>query len=239
MAQQRRRATGLQGLAGSALLLAAVAVAAAGLDLRRARDRQDSAALEAAVAELDRAAQQSPGDPTAQFRLAEARSFQAEVLLELGDRGGARKAAEAGIRAAERAVALQAGSSENHRILGTLCGQVIPANVLLALKYGRCASVSIQKALELDPKSAQAYLSRGVGNYYLPPALGGGPELAVQDFQTAVRLNPKLAEAHLWLGIALRKIGKNAEARAAIQRSLELDPDRVWAKQQLEKTPPR
>ncbi|HSW51267.1 MAG TPA: tetratricopeptide repeat protein, partial [Bryobacteraceae bacterium] len=192
-----------------------------------------------AAAELDRAAQQSPGDPAAHFRLAEARSYQAEVLLELGDRAGARQAAEAGIRAAERAVALQAGSSENHRILGTLCGQVIPANLLLALKYGRCASDSIQKALELDPKSARAYLSRGVGNYYLPPAFGGGPELAVRDFRTAIQLSPKLAEAHLWLGIALRKTGKNAEARSAINRSLELDPDRVWAKQQLEKTPPK
>ncbi|MFB3776231.1 MAG: tetratricopeptide repeat protein [Bryobacteraceae bacterium] len=232
--------TCLGRLAGAGLVaLAAMAAAASGLDLRLARDRQDGVALAAAAAELDRAVQRSPADPTTQFRLAEARSYQAEVLLELGDRAGARQAAEEGIRAAERAVALQPNSSENHRILGTLCGQVIPANLLLALKYGRCASDSIRKALELDPKSAQAYLSRGVGNYYLPPAFGGGPELAAQDFQKAAQLNPKLAEAHLWLGITLRKIGKNAEARAAIKRSLELDPDRAWAKQQLEKTPPK
>jgi Flp pilus assembly protein TadD len=50
-------------------------------------------------------------------------------------------------------------------------------------------------------------------------------------------LNPGAAEAHLWLGIALRKARRNAEARKAIARSLELNPDRTWAKQQLEKTP--
>ena len=65
--------------------------------------------------------------------------------------------------------------AEHHRILGTLCGQVIPGNVLAGLKYGRCALDSINKAIELDPKSAIAYVSRGVGNYYLPAASVEGP----------------------------------------------------------------
>jgi Flp pilus assembly protein TadD len=76
-----------------------------------------------------------------------------------------------------------------------------------------------------------------VGNYYLPPAFGGGVALAIRDFREAIRLNPKSAEAHLWLGIGLRKAGRNEEARTALQRSLELNPNRLWAKQQLEKTP--
>ncbi len=208
-----------------------------GADLQYARDRQDRAALQAAVAGLAEEARSKPNDAASQYRLALAESYLAEVSLELADKPGAQRAAEAGIQAAGRAVALQGNSAENHRILGALCGQVIPANVLLALKYGRCASDSIKKALELDPKSADAYVSQGVGNYYLPPAFGGGPELAIQDFRKAIQLDPKSAEAHLWLGIALRKTGKNAEARAAIQRSLELNPNRLWAKQQLEKTP--
>jgi hypothetical protein len=37
----------------------------------------------------------------------------------------------------------------------------------------------------------------------------------------------------------LRKLNRNAEARQAIQKSLELNPQRVWARQQLEKTPPK
>jgi tetratricopeptide (TPR) repeat protein len=217
------------------LLIAPALMLAA--DLGAARDRQDKAALQAAVAGLAEAAGKSPNLAAAQYRLAQAQSYLAEVSQELGDKAGAREAAEAGIRAAERAVALQASAAEHHRILGTLCGQVIPANVLLAVRYGRCALDSVNKALELDPKSSEAWLSKGVGDYYLPPAFGGGLELAVQDLRKATQLNPKSADAHLWLGIALRKLGKNLEARAAIERSLALNPNRLWAKQQLAKTP--
>ena len=38
-------------------------------------------------------------------------------------------------------------------------------------------------------------------------------------------------------GITLRKLNRNAEARAAFTKSLQLNPERIWTKQQLEKTP--
>ena len=205
--------------------------------LDEARDRQDRAALERTVAELRRQAEGQPNQAEAHYKLALASSYLAEVALELRDRPAAKSAAEAGIRAAERAVALKSGVAEYHRILGTLCGQIIPANLLLALRYGECARRSVEKALEMDPASAAAHLSRGVGNYYLPPAFGGGVEAAIRDFEKAIQLDPRSAEAHLWLGIALRKAGRRAEARKAIARSLELNPRRLWTKQQLEKTP--
>lgn len=206
-------------------------------ELEVARDAQDTAKLEALIAPLADAAASSTNDAPAQYRLALARSYLAEVAMELRDKARAKVTAEAGIQAAERAVALAGNVAEHHRILGTLCGQVIPVNVLFGLKYGRCATDAVNKAIQLDPKSSSAYLSRAVGNYYLPEGLGGGAQLALRDCQKAIELNPKSAEAHLWLGIMLRKLNRNEEARAAIRRSLELNPRRVWAKQQLEKTP--
>ena len=179
------------------------------------------------------------GDARALYRLALAESYLSQVAFETQDKALAKTAVEDGIRAAERAVSLDGRVAEHHRILGTLCGQVIPANVIAGLKYGKCAMDSINRALELDPKSSDAYLSRGIGNYYLPAAFGGGFEVAMRDFEKAIRLNPKSSEAHLWLGLALRKLNRNSEARASIARSLELNPKRVWAKRQLEKTPAR
>jgi tetratricopeptide (TPR) repeat protein len=217
-----------------ALLLAAVASFPA---LDAARDTQDRAALQRLTSESAAVAAKQPEDPGAQYRHAVSASYLAEVALEQRDKVAAKNAAEEGIGAAEKAVALRPDVSEHHRILGTLCGQIIPANTWLAMKYGRCALDSINKAIELDGKSARAYLSRGVGNYYLPSAFGGGVEKAVQDFNKALELNPKLAEAHLWMGLAWRKANRNSEARAEFQKSLELNPRRVWAKQQLEKTP--
>jgi|HigsolmetaAR201D_1030396.scaffolds.fasta_scaffold07449_1 Lipoprotein NlpI, contains TPR repeats len=217
------------------LLLAANSASIA--DLEQARNRQDRAALQGMIAELSAAAAKNVKDANAQYLLALAESYLAEVALELRDKDLAKSAAEAGIRAAERAVSLKPEVSENHRILGTLCGQIIPANVLAGLRYGKCAMESINKAIELDPKSAKAHLSRGVGNYYLPPAFGGGVELAIRDMEKAIQLDPRSADAYLWLGLALRKANRHAEAQKALKRSIELNPDRIWARQQLEKTP--
>ena len=76
-----------------------------------------------------------------------------------------------------------------------------------------------------------------MGNYYLPQAMGGGVELAVTDFKKSIELDPKRSESYMWLGLSLRKQNKNSEARQAFQKALDLEPNRVWFKQQLEKTP--
>ena len=218
-------------------LLLAMMLAVPVSDLEHARDRQDKPALERAAAELSAAAAKQPQDAAAQYRAALAQSYLAEVAMEMRDKERAKTAAEAGIKAAERAVALNGSAGEHHRVLGTLCGQVIPANVMAGLRYGRCAQEAINKAIELAPKSAIVFVSRGVGNYYLPPMFGGGPDVAIRDFRKAIELDPKSAEAYLWMGIALRKANRNAEAHQAIAKAVELNPRRVWAKQQLEKTP--
>lgn len=215
---------------------AASLAATAGLE--NARDRQDRAALDARIPEISAAAQKAPNDAEAQYRLAVAASYLAEVSQELRDKAQAQRAADIGIQAAERAIALKPDNAEYYRILGTLCGQVIPAaDFLSKLKYGKRAKDAISKALEKDPKSSKAHIAQGVGNYYLPEQFGGGGEVAIRDFQRAIELDPKSAEAYLWLGLALRKAHRNAEARQAFSKSLELNPNRIWTKQQLDKTP--
>ncbi len=221
----------------SILIALIAAVAAIAGDLEKARDAQDRAALEQSTKALADAATKQQKDASAHYRVALAQSYLAEVAIEQGDKRAAKAAAETGMKAAEKAVVLKPDSSEYHRILGTLCGQVIPANVLAGMSYGKCAMDEVNKAIQLDPKSALGYLSRGVGNYYLPSQFGGGFDKAAADFQKAIDMDPKLAEAELWLGLALRKQHKNADARKAFEKSLQLNPNRVWAKQQLDKTP--
>ena len=203
-------------------------------ELEKALDRQDRPALEKLASE---ASKKLPADVGALYQTAVAYSYLAQAAMEAGDKPASKTAAEAGMGAARKAVEMKPENAEYRRILGTLCGQVIPANVLAGMKYGRCAMDEVNKAVELTPKSAMAWVSHGVGNYYLPAAFGGGVDKAITDFEKAVQLDPKLAEAQLWLGIALRKAGRNADARKALEKSLQLNPDRIWAKQQLEKTP--
>ena len=218
-----------------AFLLAAILAAAAPSALETARDRQDRPALQKAIDEYSAAASRAPNDVNAQHRLAVAASYLAEVAQELRDKKQAQQAAGVGMKAAEKAVALHP-DAENYRLLGMLCGQAV-TDLFSGLSYGPRAKTAIDKAVEMAPKSAGAYLARGVGNYYVPVQLGGGPKLAIADFRRAIQLEPGNAEAYLWLGVALHKDNQNAAARQALAKSMSLNPNRLWAKQELDKTP--
>jgi Tfp pilus assembly protein PilF len=207
-------------------------------ELTLLRDHQDRKALEAKATALDAAAQQKPNDAQAWYRGAVAYSYAAEVAMEKGDKGGSKRDAEAGVTMADKAIEINNRNAEYYTILGTLCGQIVPANPMAGiLIYGKKAKDALDKAVAMDPKSSRAFLAHGVGYYYLPTNFGGGPAKAIQDFQRAISLDPKSAEAYLWMGIALRKQNQNAKAHEALQKSLALDPERLWTKQQLAKTP--
>jgi tetratricopeptide (TPR) repeat protein len=220
------------------LMAFSATLALAAGDLEKARDAQDRPALEQSLKTLTDNAAKQQNDAAAQHKVALAESYLAEISIEQRDKNAARSFAEAGIRAGEAAVKLKPDNSEYHRVLGTLCGQAIAGgNLLIGMKYGKCALDEVNKAIQLDPKNPLGYLSRGVGNYYMPSQFGGGVDKAIDDFQKTISMDPKIAEAHLWLGVALRKANRNADARKAFEKSLQLNPTRIWAKQQLEKTP--
>jgi tetratricopeptide (TPR) repeat protein len=217
-------------------LLPAFAMAAENLELMR--DKQDKAGLSQAAASLAAAAEKNPNDADGWYRAAIAQAYLAEVAMELGDKLGSQHAAEDGVKDADKALALKSSNADYYRVLGTLCGQVIPANPIMgALSYGKRAKDSLDKAIAMDPNSAKAFVAHGVGYYYLPASFGGGPENAIKDFKQAINLDSKNADAYLWTGIAWRKLHQNAQAREAFQKALQFAPDRVWAKTQLEKTP--
>ena len=223
-------------LAVSALVSAQDALPA---DWRNARNAQDRAALERIAGGAQAEANKRGNDANAQYRAALAESLRAEVLAEQKDKKGSGSAAESGIPYAEKAVTLNPNNAEYHRLWGALCGQTIPANLMFALRYGHCAMDEVNKAVQMNPKSSMAWVSKGVGNYYLPANFGGGPDQALRDLQKATQLDARNTDAWLWQGIVLRKLNRNAEARKAFEKSLALDSTRVWAKEQLEKTPPK
>jgi TolB-like protein/Tfp pilus assembly protein PilF len=69
------------------------------------------------------------------------------------------------------------------------------------------ANASSQRALELDPSSAEAHTSRGVAF-----TLRENYEEAHREFDTAIKLDPKLFEAHYFYGRACLTEGKFEEA---------------------------
>jgi len=181
-------------------------------------------------------ANKAPNDAEAQYRAALAASYLAGVDVEMHEKKPAHDVAECGMVFAEKAVSLKPDNGEYLRILGTLYGQAV-ADLMSGLRYGAKAKETLSKAVEKSPKSSMVYVARGVGNLYLPVQLGGGPAAAIPDFQKAIELDSKNAEAYAYLGLSLRDQHKDPEARQAFAKALELNPKRVWVKQQLDKTP--
>lgn len=205
-------------------------------ELEGARDRGDLAAIDRLISQASGGA----NSPDGQYKLALAYSYGAEVAMEQRDKKRSEAYAEKGLEPAQKAVAANGGNAEFHRLEGALCGQVIPANPLMgALKYGQCARDEINKAIQLNPKLALAYVTRGVGNFYLPASMGGGVDVALKDFDQAISLDPKLSDAYLWKGITLRKANRIGDARQALEQASKLAPNRVWIKEQLQKLPPQ
>jgi tetratricopeptide (TPR) repeat protein len=91
----------------------------------------------------------------------------------------------------------------------------------LALRRGDLpgALARLDEAIRIDPGYALAYQNRA-----LLGLRSGRGVAAVEDARAAARLAPWSAEAHAVLGEALRANGRAAEAAAAYDRALALEP---------------
>jgi superkiller protein 3 len=74
-------------------------------------------------------------------------------------------------------------------------------------------------ALSRDPNSSAALIGRGIAR-----ESRGALEPAAQDYLEAIRIEPRNAEAHLRLGLALVTLKKTALGRRYLERTIELDP---------------
>jgi superkiller protein 3 len=81
------------------------------------------------------------------------------------------------------------------------------------------AEAAFTSALSREPKSAAAWIGRGIAR-----ESRGATEEAAQDYLEAVRVDPKNAEAHLRLGLALVTLKKADLGRKYLERTIELDP---------------
>jgi len=118
--------------------------------------------------------------------------------------------------------------------------------------YGNALSMSIitpdnfrraikeyDKAIELNPKVAAFYINRGIARYAInepteeipmwmitnenmPEDFVSGAELAIKDFDTAIRLNPRLFSAYLNKGVILKRLGKDREAVSCFKKAIEI-----------------
>ncbi len=82
------------------------------------------------------------------------------------------------------------------------------------------AQEAAQRALEMDDMLAEAHSSLAIINAFYDWDFAG----AEREFQRAIELNPKYADAHLMYGAALRTMGRVEDAVTEYQRAQGLDP---------------
>jgi tetratricopeptide (TPR) repeat protein len=194
---------------------------------RKARDRASVEELQKIVARA-----QHDADETKSFdsylRVALFSVWLCEAAEDRGQEAIFKPAAEAGMAAAEKAVALNPQSSDAHQLLGDLLAQLVPHVFGGGMKYGKRSTDEMDKALELDPKNVNAYVSRAISYYYSPETFGGSKEKAFELLNKAVAIDTKADSPHLWLAMFYLDTNRRDDALREINLARGANPERAF-----------
>ncbi len=123
-------------------------------------------------------------------------------------------------RAADRACRLSPDNFDH---------QILCANIMYSLKDYRAAMEQIDRALELDPRSAPALVLKGI----LISLLQQDHLSALTFFDSAVEIDPGNGRAWCNRGITLRQIGDRDGSIFSLQKALIIDKDDQVARDSL------
>ena len=138
---------------------------------------------------------------------------------------------------------LAARPKDNYQEISELAGKALEINPLEAEAHtlkgfllafrdweGENARREFERALELDPNSAQTRLYY---SFLLSWGLFDRPLEAIEQIRLAQRLDPMDIEIQGFAGLPLRMAGKYDEAIAEMKKLIALQPDYPWAYQHL------
>ena len=200
----------------------------------------DLARMQGASALLERALTATPNDPLLLYYRALSLYRASSLQMQRKDKREANRALELADGLLERSIT-GSPTADALALRGGVLGQLIgmSSNPLTGMRLGPQASDLIARAMETGPNNPRVWLMRGISALFTPKMFGGGSEKAEQDLRKAVALhevdNPARpapswgrADSYIWLGQALAKNGKTAEARAAYDKALALQPSNQW-----------
>jgi tetratricopeptide (TPR) repeat protein len=196
---------------------------------RNARDRGSVEELQKAIVKLKAEADQKK-NLAVYLQLALFNVWLCEAAEDNQNDAVSKDAAEAGVAAAEKAVAIDPRSSDAHQLLGDLLSQLIPHVYGGGMKYGKRATDEMDRALELDPRNVDAYVSRALSFYYTPASFGGSKTRAIEMLKKAVEINSAEDSPHIWLATFYLEDGKQADALREINQARSTNPDRAFTK---------
>lgn len=231
-----------------AAVLAVAALLQSGVPLDALRARTEQAIVAADWALLDsvqnvlRRGLAQPGgarDAWLTYDLAYVLHRRASALIAEGKAKDAKAMLAEAVTLAAKARALGAGN-QALALEGAVTGQLAGASgALSAMRLGPRSFRLLDEAVSAAPNDPRVALLNGISRLNAPRPFGGGPEKGEPELRRAIRLfatdpnrSPQpvwgLVDAHIWLSIALDGLDRRAEARAELERALELAPGHRW-----------
>jgi tetratricopeptide (TPR) repeat protein len=165
-------------------------------------------------------------------------------LAHLPGGGDADDLLESAQEALEANVEADPGDIESRALLAGILGERIGRAPIRGLVLGRRADAHLRLAVEAAPDNPRVVLQQGVAALFEPSMFGGSVEEAERRLRRAAALFARQPEeaswpnwgridALGWLGQALVRQGRRAEARAVYEQALALEPEAVFIRRHL------
>jgi hypothetical protein len=144
---------------------------------------------------------------------------------------------EAGIAAGRAAIAAAPDKPEGHFWVAANMGTLAESfGLRQGLKYRSEIKSELETVLKIDPGFQEGSADRALGRWYnkVPGMFGGSNAKSEEHLRKSLTYNPTSTATLYFLAETLKSEGKNAEARATLQRLLDAPLDRDWAPEDRE-----
>jgi tetratricopeptide (TPR) repeat protein len=164
----------------------------------------------------------------------------AKALYWLGGHGteSTRRAdLEAGITAADAAIVLDGKRPEGYFWKAANMGALAESfGVGQGIKYRKPIREALETVLKIDPKFQAGSADRALGRWYykVPGLFGGSNAKSEQHLRKSIEYDPNSTASHFFLAETLLDMGRKADARAALQKVLDVPIDKEWAPEDRE-----
>jgi tetratricopeptide (TPR) repeat protein len=144
---------------------------------------------------------------------------------------------ERGIAAARQAIATQPNQPEGHFWLAADMGTMAEGFGLRAgLKYRKPVKDELETVLRLDPAFMDGSADRVLGRWYfrVPRLFGGSDTQAEEHLRASLKYDPNSTVSHFFLAELLIDQGRKSEARAELQKVVDVPISAQWAPEDRE-----
>jgi tetratricopeptide (TPR) repeat protein len=138
---------------------------------------------------------------------------------------------EGGIAAGQKAIALQPMRPEGHFWVAANMGAMAESfGMRQGLKYRKQIKEELETVLRIDPSFQQGSADRALGRWYfkVPRLFGGSRAQAEEHLRASLKYNDRSTVTHFFLAELFIDSGRTGDARAELQRVLDVPVDPQW-----------